>query len=276
MLSLSELGNPIAYGRTAELYAWKDGWVLKLFHDWMHPGAAEYEANLTSIAHANGAPSPAVGEVVRIDNRSGILYERLEGETMLKNISSHPWKIVYYAHLLAELHVQMHACSGAGLPSQRDRLNEKIQHAGPLPDSLKSAALAVLDRLPDGDRLCHGDFHPDNVILTKKGPVVIDWIDASAGLPAADMARTLVLSGYGALPPRAKVYWALSKMRSIFRDAYRQRYVKLHACNDQDLATWISIIAAGRLSEGIEGEESSLLELARRLPGAGLEQERSR
>ncbi len=29
--------------------------------------------------------------------------------------------------------------------------------------------------LPDGDIFCHGNFHPDNVILTFGHPVLIDW-----------------------------------------------------------------------------------------------------
>ena len=42
----------------------------------------------------------------------------------------------------------------------------------------------------DGDKLCHGDFHPGNVLLTEKGAVVIDWMTASICNPWADMART--------------------------------------------------------------------------------------
>ena len=40
--------------------------------------------------------------------------------------------------------------------------------------------LAWLDTLPDGQRFCHGDYHPGNVILTKAGPIVIDWMTAPA------------------------------------------------------------------------------------------------
>ncbi|MET8048667.1 phosphotransferase [Streptosporangium sp. NPDC005286] len=35
----------------------------------------------------------------------------------------------------------------------------------------------------------------DNVILTGRGPSVIDWCNAAAGDPAADVAQTLVLVG---------------------------------------------------------------------------------
>ena len=52
-------------------------------------------------------------------------------------------------------------------------------------------------------RLCHGDLHPSNVILTRDGPVIVDWFDASRGDPVADVARSsLMLLGDGANPPR--------------------------------------------------------------------------
>jgi aminoglycoside phosphotransferase (APT) family kinase protein len=31
----------------------------------------------------------------------------------------------------------------------------------------------------------HGDFHPDNNMLIRRGPGVIDWMTAGSGVPAA-------------------------------------------------------------------------------------------
>ena len=44
-----------------------------------------------------------------------------------------------------------------------------------------------------GERLLHLDFHPDNVLLSRRGPVVIDWSNARAGEPALDVAMTWVI-----------------------------------------------------------------------------------
>jgi hypothetical protein len=53
--------KPIAFGRTAEVHAWKDGWVLKLFHDWFPEESVRYEAELARAVQAAGLPVPAAG-----------------------------------------------------------------------------------------------------------------------------------------------------------------------------------------------------------------------
>src|SRR4030065_570068 len=83
---------------------------------------------------------------------------------------------------------------GNSQPYQRQRLVNKIHDASTLPDHLQTKALAELESMPDGDRLCHGDFHPGNILLSRPEPIVIDWIDASIGSPLADVARSSILA----------------------------------------------------------------------------------
>ena len=55
----------------------------------------------------------------------------------------------------------------------------------------------------DGQRLLHLDLHPDNVLLSRHGPVVIDWTNARAGDPALDVTLTWVICATtGGLPGR--------------------------------------------------------------------------
>src|SRR6185503_4312720 len=44
-----------------------------------------------------------------------------------------------------------------------------------------------------GSVLVHCDLHPDNVLLTRSGPVVIDWSNGSRGEAADDVAQTWVI-----------------------------------------------------------------------------------
>ena len=52
------------------------------------------------------------------------------------------------------------------------------------------ALLEAIAEMPDGDRLCHGDFHPLNILGDTADPLIIDWPDARRGEPAADVCRS--------------------------------------------------------------------------------------
>jgi aminoglycoside phosphotransferase (APT) family kinase protein len=71
-------------------------------------------------------------------------------------------------------------------------LADRISDAD-LPLHLLDFARQVLDGLPDGDRLCHGDYHPGNVLQAAGRIAVIDWGAATRGAPETDHARALLL-----------------------------------------------------------------------------------
>ena len=79
--------------------------------------------------------------------------------------------------------------------------------------------------------LCHGDFHPGNVLITPAGPVVIDWSSASRGDPFGDVAWTSRLMRTARLPPWSPGYmhFILRCLRSVMHRSYLKRYLQRHA-----------------------------------------------
>jgi len=260
-----QLSAPIALGFTAEVYAWKDGQVLKLFKAGISLDTVEAEANLTRMVHATGLPVPAVGEIVEIESRFGLEYERVDGITMLQAFVRKPWSFPVLARQLAELQVDMHRRRVPEMPSQRERLSRKITRARKLSENVRVAALKALELLPEDDKLCHGDFHPNNIVLTSRGPVIIDWIDASRGYPLADVARSSILIGGGPLPPGTPVVWLVRTLRRWFYLTYLRRYFQLNPAGRQQLSTWVPVIAAARLDENIHADEARLLSIVQKL-----------
>lgn len=259
-----ELGQPIALGRTAKIYAWQDGQVLKLFHNWFALEDIEYEARLGRAVHAAGLPVPAVGEIVQVGGRDGLLYQRVDGPSMFEAFATQPWRVLAFARRTAELHAEMHTANILpDIPSQRRRLERKINGADLLPASHKQAALSALSELPDGDRLCHGDFHPGNILLTSQDAVIIDWIDAARGNPLADVARTSIIAlGTAAtsqIPNRT-----MKAFVRLFHAAYLRRYFRLRPDGEDEYRRWLPVVAAARLSEGMAELEGWLMEQARR------------
>jgi len=245
------LGKPIAYGRTAEIYAWHNEQVLKLFYDWFELENIEYEARIARAIHASGLFVPSVGDIIQVNKRNGLVYQRLDGGTMLQNMARKPWNILKYARRMAELHFKMHTCViQVNIPSQRQKLVSKIRHAEDLPKHLRVKIMTALESMPDDNKLCHGDFHPENILMTTQGEIVIDWIDASNGNPLADVARTTILA-LGATET-SQIQDSLQKaLVRMFHVAYIHYYFKLSPNSKAEYNRWLPIVAAARLSENI-------------------------
>lgn len=254
--------KPLARGRTADVHEWEEGTVLKLFHNWFSLEDIEYEQRIARAVHASGVKSPAVGELIQVEGRNGLVYERVRGTSMLEMFRDKPRQAAPLGRVLAGLHAQMHGCVfEAEVPDQRGRLQRKIKRADALPTPLKTALLTSLESLPDSDRVCHGDFHPANVLVDGEDATVIDWIDASRGEPLADVARTsiIILGAIGS----SEIADPLFKTRvRTFHSAYLKHYFHLRPGGEQEYRRWLPIVAGARLSENIPELEKWLVEQA--------------
>ncbi|MFL7794514.1 MAG: hypothetical protein AB8I69_20395 [Anaerolineae bacterium] len=121
-------GTLLGQGRTAEVYAW-DGQALKLFVGGFPVEWIRAEAEAARVACQAGLSAPAVGEIVQVDGRAGIIYECIDGASMLQMFAARPWTLLPAVRRFVELQIEMHNCAGPELPSQRWRLKDAIQGA---------------------------------------------------------------------------------------------------------------------------------------------------
>ena len=239
-------------GRTADVHAWGDDRILKLFQDWMPAAAIEREFAITRLAREAGLPVPAAEELVEADGRLGIVFERVRGISMLEILETRPWEIFSMSRLLAELHAKMHASL---LPpdsySQRQRIERGIEWAKDLSEKEKQTIFDMLAQLPDGNVVCHGDFHPDNVLMSDHGPVIIDWMTGTRGHPLGDVARTALLFQTGGLPPRVSFAMRLliNSSRRLIYSIYLNRYLQIHSGSRREIDAWRLPLLAARLFE---------------------------
>ena len=253
----------IAEGATAEIFAWDEDKILKLYHEGASSGDAEQEAVCASIAYDAGVNTPAVIDTITVENRQGIIFEKVHGVTMLEAIMANPQQLISYAHLLAELQVDMHTRTASKLPLQRQRLQHQIQNQIQsifgLPEEMNATLLKDLDQLQDDNAICHGDLHPGNILLTGEEPVIIDWVDATQGSPLVDIARTALLLRVGDLPPSMNEQrrQEIAEMRHLFYETYLDHYTQMRSISRKAIARWELPVAAARLSEGISNDEKS-------------------
>ncbi len=258
----------IAEGREAEIFAWDAGTVLRLYRDPAAGPRADREMTvLAAVRSVMPLVPAAVGRIVH-DGRPGIVMERVDGHGVYDEITRQPWRTWSLAALVGRLHAELHAViAPASLRDTRVVLRERIAGEPDVPRDLRDAALAALEALPDGDRLCHGDFQPDNVLLRPHGVVVIDWGNATRGDPDADFARTAVMMRAGGVPPgtSALIRWGSLVGRGTFRRAYIRGYARTRPYDATHLRRWSLVRAVERLADRIPDERAPLLRTARRL-----------
>ncbi len=263
---MNDTQTPIAVGRTAEIYPYENGKILKLFFPTIPQAWIDKEIEIGRYIQEAELPVPKVYETTELNNRVGIIYERVEGPSLLNELATRPWNVGRYGRLLAKLHVQIHDVKAPhDLETQREWATGGIPASEKLAEDLKARILHLLDTLPDGNSLCHGDFHPGNIIITPNGPVIIDWMTVSKGVASGDVARTLTILEAARAPEGTPLRWLLEVIRKLFLGAYLKKYLQLRPDILESLAAWQVVMAGNFLSDvSIPGEEENIRAIVKR------------
>jgi aminoglycoside phosphotransferase (APT) family kinase protein len=152
-------GPLVGAGRSADVYAIGADRVLRRYRT---PIDVQSEATIMRHLDLAGLPVPKVYDA----DGSDLVMERLDGRDMLTDLGRRPWLARRHARTLADMHNRLHQVAAPpGWP----------QPLGP------------------GDKVLHLDLHPGNIMLTSRGPVVIDWSNKAAGPAGADVAMAYLI-----------------------------------------------------------------------------------
>ena len=239
MLNLEVIGQ----GATTKIY--RDGnTAIKLYVNAPHD-EAENEAERQRFAYNAGLPVPAVYGVRRLDEKNVALdMEYIDGQPLIRQkMDKNERKDAILA--LVRLQCEVHKIQATNQPKQVERIAWRIKNTHHLDDSLKAELLDLLVRLDDGSRcLCHGDFHPQNVLFDGDKHWIIDWVDATAGNPLADACRTYVI---------------FRQYMSRSAGIYLRAFCKESNSKQEDVLSWQPLIAAARLSENMDDKTRAWL-----------------
>ena len=237
-----ELGPLIGAGLVAEAFAWGEG-MVKLYR----PGTAHHavfrEAAAQALAESLGLPVPAVWGVRRIGDRWGLLMQRIAAPTLADQLRQGGPAAAACLQQMAALQARLHRCQAIQLPSLRARLSARIATAPIADPALKTRLAEGVQQMPDGDRLCHGDFHPLNLLGDTGHATIIDWADACRGEPAADLCRS---------------YLTLRLHAAELAEPYLQAYCAVTSTTPDKCMTWLPYVAAARLHDKVPGEAEKL------------------
>ena len=142
----------LAVGREADVYEIDERRVLRRYR---READVTGEAAVMRHLAGLGFPVPAVHEATGRD----MVLERLDGPTM----------------------AQAPATGALGVDTAAGHLADLLRRLHELPSWPGS---------PLGPAVLHLDLHPENVLMTARGPVVIDWCNARPGEPDLDTGLT--------------------------------------------------------------------------------------
>ena len=255
----------IGQGNTAEIYLYDNTKILKLFREGMPLESIWGEYKIVKAIRTERINVPEAYSIVSYKARYGILYERITGQDMIKDMFSKRCKIKESAKSLALLHSEIHKINMAIGRDVKEKLSFCIDRAVELTALEKHKIKTFLNALPGGNSLCHFDFHPGNVMVQDGAFYIIDWMTACTGDKNADVARTFLLFQFGQMRYANPFFKAAAQtLKKYIGNVYYREYKRISGISDRDMEPWILPVAAARLTEWITGSErKKLLKLIR-------------
>lgn len=233
------LDNPFATGNTAKIYI-SNNRVVKLFNDDLPQNEAIYEAKKQKYAYSCGIFVPKILDVTKIDGKQAIIMEYIKGKTLGNLLMANLERAEHYIKVSVEVQQKIHAhAANTRLEQMSDKLYRQINATSYLDGKQKTRLIQKLDAMTFEKRLCHGDFHPFNLILSNEDVAIIDWVDSSAGDVRADVYRTYLL---------------FSQIATELADRYIHLYCEKSGFSRGEILQWAPIIAGARLSENVSSE----------------------
>lgn len=219
--------------------------TIKLFDESYSKANVLNEALNQARVEETGLNMPALREVTTVDGKWAIVLDYIEGETLEDLMAKNPEKEDEYLEMFVDLQLEIHSKKAPMLGKLKDKMNSKIS-AADIDATTRYELHTRLEGMPKHKKVCHGDFNPSNVIVTKDGtPYVIDWAHATQGNASADVARTYLLFCLEGKEELAKKYLNLFCKKSDTAKQYVQK--------------WMPIVAASQSVKGNEHEREFLL-----------------
>jgi aminoglycoside phosphotransferase (APT) family kinase protein len=252
-------GRKLASGRDADVYELPDGRVLRRYRasSTTTAGSAktsEAEAETMRYLREQGYPVPAVHAVGGPD----MVMDRVDGPTMLADLVTRPWLLWPHARTLAALHRRLHAIPA---PEWLATYASHPAFAAPDVEGTWAGLPPVVPGSPTApETLLHLDLHPDNVILSRRGPVVIDWRNTRRGDGAIDVASTWLIMATSEIPDMGLKGRVIGLVRRLFVDAFVRHAGRAAAVRQ------IPAVARYRLADRnlLPSERPAIYALARR------------
>ena len=242
---LKKNGEVIASSARIEVLA-VDDVAYKLFNKSYSPYQAYREAMLQCMAAEAGINVPKIHGVIEVDDRLAIVSDYIEGDTVAELMEENPAKKDKYLALLADTQLELLSHTAYDVRKLTQSIEHDIKALTQLDEVKRYELMTLLSSMPDHDKLCHGNFGPENVIIDGMDKVfIVDWVAAARGNAGADMAKT---------------YLKLTLNSSEDAEKYIRLLCEKTGYDRQYIYEWLPLMAASCLNEkGFSEKEKGVL-----------------
>ena len=192
----------IGRGGHGKVYRLDDETIIKIYHDNSPLSLIEKEREYAKNAFVNGIPSAIAYDVVQTEEGYGLVFEMAGATTVSKYIMAHPDKLQEYAVKLGMLLKTLNTTEADPTlygDIKQIYLNRAKKAEKYFTDEENAKIVKMINSIPDGSGMIHGDFHTNNVMVQSDGELVlIDMADISRGNALFDIGGaflTMYLSG---------------------------------------------------------------------------------
>ena len=219
--------------------------VVKMFSEDYSKANVLNEALNHARVEETGLNIPRLHEVKKIDGKWAIVVDYIEGETLKQLMDKNPHKKEEYIERLVDIQLEILSQRVAHLNKLKDKMHSKISMTE-LDATTRYELHTRLDSTPKHNKVCHGDLHPSNIIITEDDEAfIIDWAHVTQGNGAADAARVYLLFNLDSDCECAEKYLDIFCRKADTAKQYVQK--------------WIPIVAASQLTKKNEQEKQFLL-----------------
>ncbi len=198
-----------------------------------------------------GLNIPKIKEVGVVDLKWAIVTDFIEGKTLEQLMNENPDKEDEYLELFVNLQAETHSKVCPMLNKLKDKMNRKISESD-IDATTRYDLHTRLEGMPKHNKVCHGDFNPSNIIITKDNvPYILDWAHATQGNASADVARTYLLFNLAGKKELAEKYLNLFCKKTDTAKQYVQKWIPIVAASQmvkkkpeekEFLMSWVDVV----------------------------------
>lgn len=191
----------IGKGGHGTVYRLNDDTIVKVYNAGEPFAEIEREISYAKNAFVHGIPTAISFDIVRCDDRYGVVFELLNASTLADTFKSEEEAFDEYAAKYQKLILDLHKTEA---DTETFSNIKELYHQWT--DDMKNDYTPeqitmihnIIDSVPDRSTFVHGDIHPKNIMVQDGELLFIDMADMSYGHPIWDyagMALTHILSG---------------------------------------------------------------------------------